>query len=241
MSQTKAFEPVLRVADSLIPKEEYDMKSAVEMVLEQVAARKKAESQKETETANEVSAQNEAVPDETNKELLNEEKNDLRVQMITLLERMTGILTGINELYHGWENLSKELVDDFNVLLGFEMDAEPVAPAPSVIVVGPCRDVRTMDVDDCFAEFDWFGDSEILVSLPEHKEIAFTCNEEDLLVADSGTYLLGSAVFMRIVDNDSIESLTMDDVAVICSFMDSRYGKMHFTDTDEYVYGYKIK
>ena len=40
MSQTKAFEPVLRVADSLIPKEEYGMKSAVKIALESMAAKK---------------------------------------------------------------------------------------------------------------------------------------------------------------------------------------------------------
>lgn len=223
MSQTKAFEPVLRVADSLIPKEEYGMKSAVKMALESMAAKKAAEFQKEAE---EPATEQEQISEEFDaKSLLNE--------MRDLLDKVAGIL-------RGWEELTEELVGELAEVLGIDME-EDIEPAPDVLVVGTAKDVSMIDIDECFAKFDWFGDSEILFEIPGHEEISFTCNEKDLVMVDGSLFLLGPAVFMHIDKEENPTSITMDDVTVICAFMAVNYGRMHFKDTDEYVFGYKIK
>lgn len=223
MSQTKAFEPVQRVGDSLIPKEEYGMKSAVEMALERVAAKKAAEFQQEAEA--QVQAQ-----EETSEEL---DARSLLGEMKELLDKVGGIL-------RGWEELTEELVGELAEVLGIDME-EDMEPAPDVLVVGTARDISMIDIDECFAKFDWFGDSDILFEVPGHEDIAFTCNEKDLVMVGESLFLLGPAVFMHIGEDEDPESITMEEVSVICAFMAANYGRMHFKDTDEYVYGYNIR
>lgn len=100
---------------------------------------------------------------------------------------------------------------------------EPV-PAPDVIVFDTDRHMKIINIDDCFAEVPWFGDSNILIAVPDSNGLFLTCQKENLMCAGDKEYLVGQAVVMRVDENRDPLSVTLEDGMNVCRIMDQRMG-----------------
>ena len=103
----------------------------------------------------------------------------------------------------------------------FEDDS---VPAPNVIVFDTDRHMKIIDIDECFAEVPWFGDSNVLIPVPEIEGLFLTCQKENLMCAGDKEYLIGQAVVMRVDENRDPLSVTLEDGMNVCRIMDQRMG-----------------
>lgn len=104
-----------------------------------------------------------------------------------------------------------------------DFEDEPV-PAPDVIVFDTDRHMKIINIDDCFAEVPWFGDSNVLIPVPDSDGLFLTCQKENLMCAGEKEYLVGQAVVMRVDENRDPLSVTLEDGMNVCRIMDQRMG-----------------
>lgn len=109
---------------------------------------------------------------------------------------------------------------------------EPV-PAPDVIVFDTDRHMKIIDIDDCFAEVSWFGDSNVLIPVPELEGLFLTCQKENVIRARGKDYLVGQAVVMRVDEHKDPLSVTLEDGMNVCKIMDQRMGVLINDRTNE--------
>lgn len=113
--------------------------------------------------------------------------------------------------------------DDYEENEDEDFEEESV-PAPNVIVFDTDRHMKIIDIDDCFAEVLWFGDSNVLIPVPEIEGLFLTCQKENLMCAGDKEYLVGQAVVMRVDENRDPLSVTLEDGMNVCRIMDKRMG-----------------
>lgn len=124
----------------------------------------------------------------------------------------------IREKYEGKAAEENEEIEDHT---DFD-DEEEMVPAPDVIVFDTDRHMKIINIDDCFAEVPWFGDSNILIHVPDSDGLFLTCQKENLMYAGEKEYLVGQAVVMRVDENRDPLSVTLEDGMNVCRIMDQR-------------------